>query len=1069
MANRGSSSSRAEPASASRACWPDTSIAERATASTVLLGTCHQGATIPYLPIVSALRPLFDQPTTSGGTGRPLRDAVVAAPPHDDPSDAGGESRRLELFLSAAATLIDAARQGLVVLAVEDLQWADQPSLELLAHLVSTIAQEGSLGPLSVLIVLTRRDSAMSSAGEQLMARLHREGIHRELALTGLTELETNQLLTNLLDGRPSGQLLLAVQEATGGNPLFIESLCRRLIDEQRLTRSHGVVAATTDELVGLPADLDTALQDSIDAISPAGRELAQRAAFLGDEGTLADLAAVSELDEDDLGPALYELDVAGLLSPGGPGFRFGHPQIRQLLYHAPIPRRAELHRLIADRLEASGAEPGEVAMGIAYHLRRAGPGVDRGRLLAAATVAGDTAFSLGAWAKAARELSSALEAASGTELLTDREQAALEERASTASFRDHDLFEAQTHADRAVDLARTAGDLERWGSALSLAMRIRFAHGAATVGHPVDPGPIDEFLRAAGDEQPRLRARLLGELAEMSFAAFDVRTGEELALRALGLAESTGDHQLIGDIRFALGLAHLGALELDGARECFELSVEHARVLDDPWQLAWGLGRLPLVSLAQGELARAESEATGQVQLTARTRDWAELSLAAALETAMASARGAFARVESRALETDQLYARSAFAFTPAVLYPALAMARAQRGDARGAIEALERWHAESGASTWRYELAVTLAIGQRDDARRALAARPYTPTRRPLTFFNADGVSVDVEVATLRADPVLASAALAELDELQSRGMVLLPGSEAFVPRLIGQVLGVLDRHPEAVSRLERALATTGAIGLGPERARCGYELARALARLDVVDRERVIATLRTATADADRLGMLPLVTACHAMFRTLEITDEEVGTSPALPPRTRVILVSDLVGSTELNLRAGDAAWVDRLGSHDRIVRARLRRHGGVEFKHTGDGVCAWFDAAGAALDCADEIRRELAQANTDEPDLALVARFGLACGEPIGVGDDLFGIAVTLAARLCAAASPGAILASEEVAQLVAPRGDGSDIGLEDAGERSLKGFPHPVRVFASAPPVVTPPTERGAVR
>ena len=1024
---------------------------QRTRAATVLLGTCHQGATIPYLPMVSALRPLFDRPVAPGAA--PLRDALVAGPGRaGDASDVAGESRRLELFLSTAGAVIDAARQGPVVLAVEDLQWADQPSLELLGHVVSTVAQEASLGPLPVLLVLTRRDSAMPPPGEQLMARIRREPMQRELPLDGLTELETNLLLTDRLGGRPAGQLLLAVQEATSGNPLFVESLCRRLVEDGHLRRTSGVVAAPTDDLLGLPADLDRALQDSIDALSSTGRDLARRAAYLGDEGTLADLAAVSELDPAELETACGELEVAGLIVSGGPGFRFSHPQIRQLLYHDRIAGRAQLHLLIADRLEASGAEPGQVAMGIAYHLRRAGPGVDRHRLLRAATMAGDTAFALGAWAKAARELRSALDADAEGGLLSDGERAALEERAGTASFRDHDLVEAQIHAERAVDLARRSGDLEQWGSAVSLSMRIRFAHGASTVGHPVDAAPIKEYLQAAGHDQPRLRARLLGELAEMSFAAFEVRAGQDLAIQALDLAETTGDQKLIGDIRFALGLAHLGSLELDLARECFEASAEAAAALDDPWQQSWGLGRLPLVSLAFGELARAEMEVAAQVALATRTRDWAELSLATAIRSALASAQGASNLVESTAVETEQLYARSAFAFTPAVVYPALALMRARQGDTRGAAEALERWRAESGASIWRYELAVLLTSGQLDQARRRLEDRPYSSSQRPLSFFNADSVSVDVEVATLCADPTLAASALTRLAELASHGVVVMPGSGADVARLTGQALHVLGRDEEAITVLDHARHDAGRLGLAPEEARATYELARVLADQEPLDLPRLVDTLRAASAQADRLGLLPLLRAGHALFTTVVGAgpDRE---PPSTPPRTRVILISDLVGSTELNLRAGDAAWVDRLGRHDLLVRTCLRRHGGVEFKHTGDGVCAWFDSAPGAVECADDIRRQLAAATAEAPDLALVPRFGLSCGQPIGVGDDLFGIAVALAARLCAAAPPGAILASAEVAEL----GRGSGVALLAAGERTLKGFPDPVAVYVSVPP------------
>ncbi|HVN51680.1 MAG TPA: adenylate/guanylate cyclase domain-containing protein, partial [Acidimicrobiales bacterium] len=159
-------------------------------------------------------------------------------------------------------------------------------------------------------------------------------------------------------------------------------------------------------------------------------------------------------------------------------------------------------------------------------------------------------------------------------------------------------------------------------------------------------------------------------------------------------------------------------------------------------------------------------------------------------------------------------------------------------------------------------------------------------------------------------------------------------------------------------------------------------------------------------------------------------------------------RVILVSDLVGSTRLNVQTGDERWASHIARHDRVARECLRRHNGVEFKHTGDGMCAWFDTAPEAIDCARAISDELTRSNLENPDVPLVSRFGLAMGQPIVRDGDFFGLAVVMAARLCAEAAPSSLLATAEVARV----GQSASIPLVAAGERRLKGFPDPVPVY-----------------
>jgi class 3 adenylate cyclase len=143
---------------------------------------------------------------------------------------------------------------------------------------------------------------------------------------------------------------------------------------------------------------------------------------------------------------------------------------------------------------------------------------------------------------------------------------------------------------------------------------------------------------------------------------------------------------------------------------------------------------------------------------------------------------------------------------------------------------------------------------------------------------------------------------------------------------------------------------------------------------------------------------------------------------------------ILITDIVSSTELAGRMGDAAWRDLLGRHNREVRDQLDRFRGREVKTTGDGFLAVFDSAARAVRAAIGIRER-----TEE--LGLEVRIGIHSGEVAIVGDDIEGAAVHEAARIAADAADGEILVSTTTRQLAA----GAGLDFEDLGEREFKGI------------------------
>ena len=177
-----------------------------------------------------------------------------------------------------------------------------------------------------------------------------------------------------------------------------------------------------------------------------------------------------------------------------------------------------------------------------------------------------------------------------------------------------------------------------------------------------------------------------------------------------------------------------------------------------------------------------------------------------------------------------------------------------------------------------------------------------------------------------------------------------------------------------------------------------------------------------------------------------------------SDALPSRgrkasaSRTIIYTDIEGNTDMLQRLGDDAWRAVLRDHERITRELLRAHGGTEVKTMGDGFMASFDSSTNAVECAIDLQRSFAARNESATEPLLV-RVGLNAGEPIEEDDpdgrvDLFGTAVTLAARIMGQGAGGEILVSELVRGLVAGKG----FLFADRGEFVAKGFEEPVRVY-----------------
>jgi class 3 adenylate cyclase len=991
----------------------------------VLWGSGQEDLSIPYLPMAMALEGLRDdeQGTRIAFDDDPTRSWPVAG----------------DLLLAASD-------RELLMLVVDDLQWTDAASQSLLLHLVALLDQAARTRAVRCLVVVTARTPIVDQRANRTLDRLRREpGLH-ELDLPGLDRVGVAELMATFCPARPSALLVERVAEATAGNPLLVQSLVRRGLSERRLVEHDGALGLRDagDHLTLDPAELDQGVVARLETLGDAARRLLTFAALLGDDQPVDELLDVAGAAGTEADALLDEAAHAGLLVERGARCGFAHPQVRHVLVNQPTQRaRQRLHLEIADALERRHGDAGAVP--VSHHLGRAGAHVDAARVARWSRLAAEQAKAQGAWADACIAGEQALAALGPDAPWADRVD--LHTLVTNMASFDFDLPAVVRHGTSAIAIAREAGDGERWGRALLPLARTLVTHAGERDGI-VDPSPLlQDFLDANPQGPAELRARILGLLSEICTTADRPEEALRAAVAARELLQEGTDPQVAGLVLVAEGLVRLTQLQLPEAAAAYQQAVDAVGV--DPGERAgmYAAVRVNLVRTLAGDARRAADAGSELLELLDGAQVWGEHAMVAAIGCAAALVEGRFADVERLGQLADRSARRSGHLDPFAITQPALALGRALRGDGRGAHEAIGLVLRSTGAQV-RYGLAIDALLGDVDRVRAAVLARPWRDPRREASLHSLQGAVLHAEVATALGDASMVDAAVVPLRGAHQLGVVVSYGWAVLLSRLIGDALGATGRHEEADGWLAIARDEARAHGMPVEAARIALSGAR-LAALrrdsDALDRAA------EAAVALDEVGALPLVAAARRLGR------EGGGEAPG--PARRVILFTDLVDSTTLNVRAGDRAFLDLVREHNDLVRSCLRRTAGVEFKHTGDGIAAWFTDPAGAVECTMAINEELDRATLLHPDLPLLVRCGISSGEPLGNEGDLFGLSVVLAARLCAAAAAGEVLVGPEV---VAPaRAHG--LVFRHRGPMALKGFPEPIDVHEAVMTAVRTPT------
>jgi class 3 adenylate cyclase/tetratricopeptide (TPR) repeat protein len=490
-------------------------------------------------------------------------------------SEADPQRMREALFSAARAAVEAIARRRPLVLAIDDIHWADEGMLDLIDHLTRWVR-----APL-LLICLTR---------DELLERRPGWGGGRRnattISLEALTAGETRELVAALMpsSGNGAGGVVPQVAERSGGNPLFAEEMVNRLLEED-----------TTDAET-LPSTVQSLLAARLDSLDRLERRLLQSASVVGQtfwEGALAPTAAQEGLD---LGHTLSSLEEKDLLIPS-PGSRlagereyaFKHVLIRDVAYSMlPKSVRCRKHVEVAEFIRERAGERSDGVIGlIAEHFARAAAlGSDAGlerdalaelqtRALESLEAAGDAAAALYSNAEAFDRYTAALEI---SESLEPGVVARIGEKQGDVALRMGRVDAAVGVWERGLEYHRAQEDLAR---VADLHRKI----GAALWHKGERRASIDNYQRGIDllkDGPPCIElVRLYEEAASLYMHTGDNMLAIYASEKALRLAERLDEARAASRAHGIFGRVFGRIGDSEKARENLERSVALARESD--------------------------------------------------------------------------------------------------------------------------------------------------------------------------------------------------------------------------------------------------------------------------------------------------------------------------------------------------------------------------------------------------------------------------------------------------------------------------------------------------------
>lgn len=823
-------------------------------AQQILWGRCPEGGGAPaYWPWRQALAPLVEGERTDAASDDPaLRDtrALIATQLGARAAGSAPSAReRFDLLEAVVQLLHVAAQHAPLVLVLDDVHWADEASLRLLAWVVREL--RGS----RVLLVSTYREPEMRRRAKLLgdIARFS-----RRIGLHGLGRAEIAALVT--MHGTPPSEAMVSrLEEVTDGNPFFLDELVT-VLQEAGALDSDGDAVATLE----LPAGARETIRRRIEPLAADDQALLELAAVIGRDFSTAVLAAASGLTPDVVLGRLAEALAAGLVHDVGAlgAFRFSHALVREALYVGLRPAdRVHAHRRVALGLEQAREQGIDVPLAaLAHHFFLAVPLGEAAKASSHAEQAAVAAMRQRAYDEATTQFDRALAALGFAEDDPPRRLRLLLAYGDAAQ-RAGDVGRAADVFLRAARLARAQHDV---ASLAIAAIRHAFARGAFAVAEPVVVELLETALAAVGEEMPALRVVLLTTLSSALLFSGERARCAALCAEALVTARALAEPRALATALMAQHCVLLGSPDAEHRLALADEALGYARTAAraDTECAAWALRINGLLEI--GEVADAEREVAGLARLAEASRLPLLRWTALVAQATLALLAGRFADGERSAAEAIAVRRRGEDAAVRQIFVVQSLFRRLETGGVGDLEETLAHCARDFPHDRgWRSSVALVLAETGRHDEARALfaqlAALDFADVEADANFLGH--MAVLAMLVHRLGDAPRARRLHARLAPYASRAVanfvqpVVCLGS---VARYLGLLADAMGAPELAAAHFTDAIAANERLGALPYVARSKMELARVLlGRSAPGDREAATRLLAEAGSTAGAIG--------------------------------------------------------------------------------------------------------------------------------------------------------------------------------------------------------------------
>jgi DNA-binding CsgD family transcriptional regulator len=826
------------------------------------------------------------------------------------------------MFESIRQFLAGLCRRRTLLMVLDDVHWADAPSLRLLEFLAP------ELGSSRVLLVGTYRATELSRQHplSNALGALARVPHFARINLTGLSAEEVQAFIATAGMTALVG-LAKALYDQTEGNPLFLREIVRFLEQRGALGASPDAAGGALPPAIRIPEGVTEVIGRRLNFLSAGCNEVLALASVIGrDFAWEVLLRAAAPLSEDMLLEALDEAVAARIVEETAAGrYQFTHNLIRMTLYdELRIARRRQIHRAVGNAIEAVyRADLDPFLPELARHFQAAGSDAYGGRAVDYAVRAGRRADALLAFEDAVQFFQTALDTMEQRAEPEQAERCRLLFLLGEAQRKSGDFPNALSTLDEAAKAAKALGSLDVLANAALAYEQTSVRSGLFSPDPP--PGRLlQEALRRGPAMEPALRARLAGALGRALLYAGAEDEARTQVAEAIAMARQAGNPLVLAaniDHLFNFGWGPESTQEL--LRNATEM-VSAAEKSDDLEILHWAYGwRLPLY-LELGDIVGVEADIDAMTRTDARIRQdtYSIQTLGSCLMLALM--RGEFADAQRLILKFQALKPAAVHADQLSMQIFALRRDQGRLAELQPVVEVFVRQHAAD--SVWRPGLMlIRLEIGQQEEARaeydRLVDDFPAMPRDGRWLYC----VVYLSEVCAAFGDAARASMLYQAMLPYAGRNIVFGAGLACCgsADRYLGLLCAAMARWPEAQRHFEEALTMNERIGARVPLAHTQRDYAvMLLARGAAGDRARALALLTATLENAREIGMRALEE--RAARRLGELSGPSA--PDQLTPREAEVLRLIAIGRSNADIAMALSISLNTVATHVRNILAK-----------------------------------------------------------------------------------------------------------------------------------------------